>query len=138
MAPRRWPRLGSGMEPRRPTSSRRWSRRSTWTRPRSARTWRAWSPSSSRKDWSSPMGELWIGVTGLYSTDNPHPGLGVIRALRQADPSWRILALIPDRFATGAYAPELIDAHAVLPPPWSGPEVLDARLRAIARRHPLD
>lgn len=84
------------------------------------------------------MGELWIGVTGLYATDNPHPGLGVIRALRQADPSWRILALVPDRFATGAYAPELIDAHAILPPPWSGPKALGARLRAIARRHPLD
>jgi len=84
------------------------------------------------------MGETWIGVTGLYATDNPQPGLAVIRALRQADPSWRILALITDRRVTGAFAHELIDAHALVPVPWAGIKPLAARLSAIARRHPLD
>ncbi|MBI2527509.1 MAG: ATP-grasp domain-containing protein [Candidatus Rokubacteria bacterium] len=84
------------------------------------------------------MGETWIGVTGLHATDNPHPGLAVIRALRRADPSWRILALIPDRLVTGAFAPDLVDAHALVPSPWAGRGPLAARLAAIVRRHPLD
>ena len=61
------------------------------------------------------MGETWIGVTGLHATDNPHPGAAVIRVLRRADPSWRILALIPDRLVTAAFATELVDAHALVP-----------------------
>lgn len=84
------------------------------------------------------MGETWIGVTGLHATDNPHPGLAVIRSLRRADPSWRILALIPDRRVTGAFAADLIDAHALVPSPWAGLRPLAARLPAIARRHALD
>jgi len=84
------------------------------------------------------MGETWIGVTGFYATDNPHPGLAVIRALRAADPSWRIVALAWDRLGTGAYAEGLIDAHALIPYPAAGPEPLLARMRALVARHPID
>jgi len=84
------------------------------------------------------MGETWIGVTGLHATDNPHPGAAVIRVLRRADPSWRILALIPDRLVTAAFATELVDAHALVPWPSAGPKALAARLKAIVRQHPLD
>lgn len=84
------------------------------------------------------MGETWIGVTGFYATDNPHPGLAVIRALRRADPSWRVLALAWDGWGTAAFADALIDAHAIVPYPLAGPRPLLARLRAIVRRHPLD
>jgi carbamoyl-phosphate synthase large subunit len=84
------------------------------------------------------MGEIWVGVTGLYATDNPHPGLAVMRALRRADPSWRILALAWDRFSTGAYADGLIDAHALLPYPAEGPRPLLERLRSLVASHPLD
>ena len=83
------------------------------------------------------MGETWIGVTGLYATDNPHPGLAVIRALREADPSWRIVALPYDRLGTAAYAADLIDAHALLPAPAAGAAALLERYRAITARHPL-
>jgi carbamoyl-phosphate synthase large subunit len=84
------------------------------------------------------MGETWIGVTGFYATDNPHPGLAVVRALRQADPSWRILALTWDRFSTGAYAEGLIDAHALIPYPAAGPRALLKRLDTVVATHPLD
>jgi carbamoyl-phosphate synthase large subunit len=83
------------------------------------------------------MGETWIGVTGFYATDNPHPGLSVIRALREADPSWRIVALPYDRLGTAAYAADLIDAHALLPAPAAGPAALLERFRVITARHPL-
>lgn len=84
------------------------------------------------------MGETWIGVTGFYATDNPHPGLAVVRALRQADPSWRILALTWDHFSTGAYAEGLIDAHALIPYPAAGPRALLKRLETVVATHPLD
>ena len=84
------------------------------------------------------MGETWIGVTGFYATDNPHPGLAVVRALRQADPSWRVLALTWDRFSTGAYAEGLIDAHALVPYPAAGPRPLLKRLESVVATHPLD
>ncbi|MFQ5911658.1 MAG: ATP-grasp domain-containing protein [Nitrospinota bacterium] len=81
------------------------------------------------------MSELWIGVTGFYATDNPHPGLAVIRALRRGSPSWRVLALTDDRFGTGAFATDLIDAHALIPR-REGPALLDW-YRAFVGRHPL-
>jgi carbamoyl-phosphate synthase large subunit len=84
------------------------------------------------------MGEIWIGVTGFGATDNPHPGVAVARALRRGDPSWRILALTWDRFGTGAFADDLIDAHAVVPYPAAGPRALFSRLSALRRRHPID
>ncbi|HLE42566.1 MAG TPA: ATP-grasp domain-containing protein [Methylomirabilota bacterium] len=84
------------------------------------------------------MGELWIGVTGFYATDNPQPGLAVVRALRRADPSWRILALPYDRFDTGAFATDLIDAHAFVPRPRAGAGLLLDRFRALVRQQPLD
>jgi carbamoyl-phosphate synthase large subunit len=83
------------------------------------------------------VGETWIGVTGFYATDNPHPGLAVIRALREADPSWRIVALPYDRLGTAAYAADLIDAHALVPAPAAGPAALLERFRVITERHPL-
>jgi carbamoyl-phosphate synthase large subunit len=84
------------------------------------------------------VGEVWIGVTGFYATDNPNPGVAVARALRAADPSWRILALIYDRVATGAFADDLIDAHALVPYPAAGPVALLRRLTDVVRRHALD
>jgi carbamoyl-phosphate synthase large subunit len=84
------------------------------------------------------VGETWIGVTGFYATDNPQPGLAVARALRQADPSWRIVALVYDAWGTGAFAHEAIDAHALVPYPAAGPRPLLRALRALRRRHPLD
>jgi carbamoyl-phosphate synthase large subunit len=84
------------------------------------------------------MGEVWIGVTGFWATENPHPGLAVVRALRRADPSWRILALTTDACATGAFATDLIDAHAIVPYATAGPRVTLARLRDIVKRHRVD
>jgi carbamoyl-phosphate synthase large subunit len=84
------------------------------------------------------VGEVWIGVTGFYATDNPHPGLAVTRALRAADPSWRILALVYDRFGTGAFASELFDAHARVPYPTRGREPLLSALGRIVRTQPID
>ncbi len=83
------------------------------------------------------MGELWIGVTGFCATDNPDPGLAVARALGDADPSWRILALLFDRAHVAALAPA-VDAVALVPPADAKPAAVLERLRAIVRHQPLD
>jgi carbamoyl-phosphate synthase large subunit len=83
------------------------------------------------------MGELWIGVTGFHATDNPYPGLAVIRSLRRADPSWRVLAFPWDLHGTGAFAAGLIDAHALVPMPRAGASALLERVTEIVQRHPL-
>jgi carbamoyl-phosphate synthase large subunit len=84
------------------------------------------------------VAERWIGVTGFYTTDNPHPGLAVARALRAADPSWRILALAWDRWSTGAFADDVVDGVALVPYPAAGGSALVERLRALNARRPLD
>jgi carbamoyl-phosphate synthase large subunit len=84
------------------------------------------------------VAERWIAVTGFYTTDNPHPGLAVARALRAADPSWRVLALAWDRWSTGAFAHDVIDGVAMVPYPTAGARALLDRLRAVARHRPID
>jgi carbamoyl-phosphate synthase large subunit len=84
------------------------------------------------------VAERWVGVTGFYTTDNPHPGLAVARALRAADPSWRVLALAWDQWSTGAFAHDLLDGVALVPYPAAGARALLDRLRAVTRQRPID
>ena len=48
------------------------------------------------------MGERWIGVTGFYTTDNPHPGLAVVRSLRLAEQIGDLLHLFVHLLARAA------------------------------------
>ena len=82
---------------------------------------------------------LCIGVTGLNATDNPAPGVGVIRALRSsALPGERFVGLAYDALDPGIYAPELIPDVFLLPYPSQGLQPFLARLRAIQERIGLD
>lgn len=80
-----------------------------------------------------------IAVTALNATDNPGPGVGVIRALR-ADPEFegRVVGLVYDSLEPGIYAEELVDDVYLIPYPSQGPEALQARLEEIHARTPLD
>ncbi len=73
-----------------------------------------------------------IGVTGLNATDNPGPGISLIRALR-ADPAFkgRIIGLAYDPLEPGLYAGDLIDSAYMIPFPSQGVEILRHRLRHI-------
>ena len=83
--------------------------------------------------------QLTVAVTGLNATDNPAPGVAVIRALRH-DPRWRgrIVGLTYDALDSGAYAGGLVDDVFLIPYPSQGAEALEARLRYIHERVPLD
>ena len=73
-----------------------------------------------------------VAVTGLNATDNPGPGMGVIRALRDhPDFSGRIVGLAYDTLEPGIYAPELVDDVFLVPYPSQGVDALEDRLRYV-------
>lgn len=80
-----------------------------------------------------------IAVTGMNATDNPGPGVAVIRALR-SDPRFqgRIVGLAYDALDPGLYLPGTADASFLIPYPSAGREALFARLAYIRETVGLD
>ena len=82
---------------------------------------------------------LCIAVTGLNATDNPAPGVGVIRALRMsAQPGERFVGLAYDALDPGIYAPEIVPDVFLLPYPSQGMQVFLSRLAYIHERVGID
>jgi carbamoyl-phosphate synthase large subunit len=84
--------------------------------------------------------DLTIAVTGLNATDNPGPGVGVIRSIR-ADPAFagRLVGLAYDTLDPGLYNAALGLAGSFLVPyPSQGIEALRERIRYIHAKLPLD
>ncbi len=80
-----------------------------------------------------------VAVTGLNATDNPGPGVAVIRALR-ADPLFkgRIVGLAYDALDPGVYLPGLVDAAYMIPYPSAGRSAIFDRLAYIKQSVGLD
>ncbi|MFT4625674.1 MAG: carbamoyl-phosphate synthase large subunit [Myxococcota bacterium] len=80
-----------------------------------------------------------VAVTGLNATDNPGPGVAVIRALR-ADPAFTgsIVGLAYDALDPGLYVPGLCDAAFLVPYPSTGREAVFERLAEVCARVPVD
>jgi carbamoyl-phosphate synthase large subunit len=80
-----------------------------------------------------------IAVTGLNATDNPGPGVAVIRALR-ADPDFdgKIVGLAYDAMDPGLFMPGLLDAAFLIPYPSAGRQALLDRLAYVKERVGLD
>jgi carbamoyl-phosphate synthase large subunit len=83
--------------------------------------------------------QVTFAVTGLNATDNPAPGIAVIRAIR-SEPGWkgRAIGLAYDALDTGVYDPELCDEVFLIPYPTEGDKALLARLQYILERQPID
>lgn len=81
---------------------------------------------------------LTVAVTGLNATDNPAPGVGVIRALRDARPRDHYVGLAYDALDPGIYAQDLVRDVFLLPYPSQGLDPLIARLEYIHERVGLD
>jgi len=86
-----------------------------------------------------PRIDATVGVTGMNATDNPAPGVGVVRALRH-EPSFagRVVGLGYDTLDPGFYTKGLLDAGAILPFPTVGREVFLARMRELRARFSVD
>ena len=80
-----------------------------------------------------------VAVTGLNATDNPGPGVAVVRSLR-ADPEFagRIIGLAYDAMDPGLYLPGLLDGALIIPYPSEGREALLARLAYGKQRFGID
>jgi carbamoyl-phosphate synthase large subunit len=89
---------------------------------------------------SDPLRSFTVAVTGLNATDNPAPGVAVIRSLRAA-PGFmgKLLGLAYDALDSGLYSTEIgLDAGLLIPYPSQGVEALGARLREIHQRRHID
>jgi carbamoyl-phosphate synthase large subunit len=84
--------------------------------------------------------DLRIAVTGLNATDNPGPGVTVLRSLR-AEPRFTgaLVGLAYDTLDPGIYARDLgLEAAYLIPYPSQGVEALRERIAYIHERAPLD
>lgn len=83
--------------------------------------------------------KLTIAVSGLNNTDNPGPGVPVIRGLREStlfDP--RILGIAYENLEPGAYMQGIADKIYLMPYPSHGMEPVMVRLAMIHQQDPID
>ncbi|MEY4511596.1 MAG: hypothetical protein RLZZ450_3718 [Pseudomonadota bacterium] len=83
----------------------------------------------------SPPLPLTVAVTGLNATDNPAPGVAVLRALKlQREPCDRLIGLAYDGLDPGVYAEDVVDEVFMLPYPSSSTDAYFERLAHIHER----
>jgi len=80
-----------------------------------------------------------FAVTGMNATDNPAPGIAVIRAIRE-DKNWqgKAIGLAYDALDTGVYDPLLCDRVFMIPYAAEGEKALLARLQYIQEVEPFE
>lgn len=84
------------------------------------------------------LSDVAIAITGINSCDNPGPGTGVARSLRQGENPPRVIGLAYDATEPGLYMDWLFDRHYIMPYPSAAPEVLLERLQHIQQQVGLD
>jgi len=83
--------------------------------------------------------KLNIAVTGLNNTDNPGPGIPVIRGLKEATSfTPRIIGLAYENLEPGIYMKDMVDKTYQIPYPKSGSDVFLDRIRYIHSRENLN
>jgi len=83
--------------------------------------------------------KLNIAVTGLNNTDNPGPGVPVIRALRESEElDVRIIGLAYENLEPGIYMDNTVDKTYQIPYPSSGSEAFLERIMYIHAKEKLD
>ena len=80
-----------------------------------------------------------IAITGINAVDNPGPGTGVARSLRE-DPEFpvQIVGLAYDAMEPGLYMDWLFDRRYIMPYPSAEPEVFIERMKQIQEQFGLD
>ena len=78
-----------------------------------------------------------IAVTGLNATDNPAPGVAVLRCLRDSGRAQRLVGLAYDALDPGIYAHDIVDDVYMLPYASSAPDAFLERLCHVHARSPL-
>ncbi|MCD4736717.1 MAG: ATP-grasp domain-containing protein [Bacteroidales bacterium] len=76
--------------------------------------------------------KLNIAITGLNNTDNPGPGVPVIRSIRESNAfDVRIIGLAYENLEPGIYMPDMVDKTYQIPYPSAGSDVVMRRLEYI-------
>ncbi len=81
---------------------------------------------------------LTIAVTGMNATDNPGPGVGVIRALAAGNSKDRLVGLAYDALDPGIYARDIVREVFLIPYPSQGIEAFLSRIEYVHRKVGLD
>ena len=85
------------------------------------------------------MSGLTVAVTGLNATDNPGPGVPVIRAVREgAGPECTVVGLAYDPLDPGNFMPQIADRVFLMPYPSQGADALFERLAYVHQQQPID
>ena len=85
------------------------------------------------------MRKITLAVTGLNNTDNPGPGVPVIRSVREsAEFEVRIIGLVYENLEPGIYMEGLCDKIFQIPYPSSGSEDLIKRIEEIDTRDKIN
>lgn len=85
------------------------------------------------------MKKITIAVTGLNNTDNPGPGVPVIRALKEiSDFEIKIIGFAYENLEPGLYMRDLVDKAYLIPYPSSGSEEFLQRIFQIHEKEKFD
>jgi len=85
------------------------------------------------------MDELFIGVSGINAVDNPGPGIGVARSLKEDGAlKARIVGLAYDAMEPGIYMDWVVDKSFILPYPSGDGDAFIDRLLFIKQNYGLD
>lgn len=80
-----------------------------------------------------------IAITGLNNTDNPGPGVPVIRGIRESnDLDVRVIGLSYENLEPGIYMPGIADHTYMIPYPSAGTKVFLNRIMEINEREKID
>jgi len=85
------------------------------------------------------MEQIFVGVTGINACDNPAPGMGVARSLKeQVGVDFQIAGLAYDAMEPGIYMDGIVDRSFLVPYPVAGSDALLQRLLYIKQKFGLD
>ncbi len=85
------------------------------------------------------MDTITVAITGINAVDNPGPGVGIARSLKEdKDLNVRIVGLAYDAMEPGIYMDWLVDRAYVMPYPSGGHECYFQRLAHIKHTYGLD
>ena len=79
-----------------------------------------------------------VAVSGINAIDNPGPGTGIIRSLKESDLDIRAIGLAYDSMEPGIYMKELIDYSYIMPYPSGEKQSFLNRLAYIHSREKID
>ncbi|MEN8201667.1 MAG: ATP-grasp domain-containing protein [Bacteroidota bacterium] len=83
--------------------------------------------------------KITVALTGLNNTDNPGPGVPVIRGIRESDVfETRIIGLAYENLEPAIYMQGIVDKTYQVPYPSEGSDVLVHRILEIHKKDPID